>query len=226
MIIGVHFLSDITEQFYCEKKLELGFEYPSEPNEAMKNGTAGHENATELFTPVGREQAFKDAVWDRTKIAEFNIAWEHNGVLIRGQPDEVWFSYGKVDLVCERKFSNSLIIYNDYHVQTQLYCQGLQEMGFDLNNADYSIAVFQRGCGGCPELMLGTCGIFRDDRQYFRCEYGACISKRFKFQSDQIIHKLNWALEYWTGKRKAIPINNRNKCRNCDHSGVCESSLS
>ena len=51
--------------------------------------------------------------------------------------DGAWFREGDVDLVVERKFSNNLAVYSPYHVQTQLYCLGLGEMGF--NNEFYQL---------------------------------------------------------------------------------------
>jgi len=53
------------------------------------------------------------------------------------------------EMVVERKFSNSLKIYSPYHVQAQLYCLGLGEMGFNNTDTLYRIMVFKRSCYEC-----------------------------------------------------------------------------
>ena len=120
-------ISSIAQQYYCEKAVELNHEHPLPPTQKMKQGEAGHESVTTLAEPASKEECFKEALVEREKpvcIYELGIAWEYKGIPIIGLVDEAWFREGNVELVVERKFSNSLKIYSPYHVQAQLYCLG------------------------------------------------------------------------------------------------------
>ena len=104
-------VSLIAKQYYCEKALDLDFKHPAPPTQIMQKGKEGHESVTALAEPVTKEEAVADAVKKREKpicIYEFGVAWKYKGVPIIGHIDEVWFRGGGVDLVVERKFSNSL----------------------------------------------------------------------------------------------------------------------
>jgi hypothetical protein len=170
-------VSLIAKQYYCEKTLELDFEHPAPPTEIMQKGKEGHDSVTALAEPVAKEKAVADAVKKREKpvcIYEFGVAWKHEGVPIIGHVDEAWFRGGGVDLVVERKFSDSLQVYSGYHIQAQLYCLGLGEMGFNNSSAEYNIMVFKRKCYECPKLAENTCPILVPELEIdsYQCENG------------------------------------------------------
>jgi len=220
-------ISSIAQQYYCEKSIELNHEHPLPPTKKMEQGTAGHESVTTLAKPVSKEESFKEAIIEREKpvcIYEFGIAWEHKGIPIIGLVDEAWFREGNVDLVVERKFSNSLKIYSPYHVQAQLYCLGLGEMGFNNSDTQYKIMVFKRGCVDCPELGDRSCFIFNEVSS-FKCDRGEGIAFTYPFDKDNILKDLDWAIDFWQGKRDAIPTRIKAKCKVCQHNGLCEFSL-
>ncbi len=217
-------ISDVAQQYYCEKALELRYEHPLPPTERMQKGEVGHESATTLATPISQEESIKEALEKREKplcIYEFGIAWEHSGVPILGFVDEAWFKGGDVDLVVERKFSNSLNVYSPYHVQAQLYCLGLGEMGFNNLDTQYKITVLKRQCYDCSELT--SCqGLFQSG---YKCDKGECISFTYPFDRVKIIKDLDWAVNFWLGKREAVPTKVKAKCRACQYKGLCEFSL-
>ena len=221
-------ISSIAQQYYCEKALELSHEHPLPPTEKMKQGEAGHESITTLAEPVSKEECFKEAVVAREKpvcIYELGITWEHEGVPIIGKVDEAWFREGNVEMVVERKFSNSLKIYSPYHVQAQLYCLGLGEMGFDNSSTLYRIMVFKRDCTDCPRLEDKSCSIFNGLRSY-QCDKGEGMMYTYEFDKGNIVKDLDWAIEFWLKKRDAIPTKVTAKCKVCQHKGLCEFSLS
>ena len=220
-------ISSIAQQYYCEKAVELNHEHPLPPTKKMKQGEAGHESVTTLAKPVSKEESFKEALVQREKpicIYEFGIAWEHKGIPIIGLVDEAWFREGNVELVVERKFSNSLKIYSPYHVQAQLYCLGLGEMGFDNSDTWYKIMVFRRDCADCLELELRSCNIFNNLKSY-QCDKGESITYTYEFDRQGIIKDLDWAMDFWQGNRDAIPTKVQAKCKVCQHKGLCEFSL-
>ena len=221
-------VSNIAEQYYCEQKLDMESEYPIPPTEEMIKGEVGHEAASTIGIPVSKEEAIKEAVIEREEAifyCEFNIAWMHNGVLIIGRVDEAWFRGGNVELVAERKFSNNLIVYNPYHVQAQLYCLGLGEMGFNNESTNYRIIVLKRSCHECDNLVDRSCPIFELDRTDFGCENGEAKAFIYPFIKERILQDLDWALDFWMNKRPAIPTKNRAKCHVCEYNNMCRSSL-
>jgi len=221
-------VSSISSQYYCEKKLELQNEFPLPPTEQMQQGTEGHETAISLAEPVSKEEAVQEALKEKEKaepIYEFGIAWIHRGVPIIGRVDEAWFRGGSVDLVVERKFSNSLTIYSPYHVQAQLYCLGLGEMGFDISTTKYRIIVFRPSCRECEMLIERVCPIFNLDKMDFDCDIGEAGAFMYPFKKEETIRDLDWAIEYWLGKREAVSTKNHSKCRVCEYKNMCGSSL-
>ena len=219
-------ISSIAQQYYCEKAVELNYEHPLTPTQKMIQGEAGHESVTTLAEPISKEESFKEALVEREKpvcIYEFGIAWEHKGIPIIGLVDEAWFRGGNVELVVERKFSNTLKIYSPYHIQAQLYCLGLGEMGFTNTDTLYRIMVFKRGCVDCSKLEDRSCSIFHDTN--YQCDKGESITYTYPFNNDIILKDLDWAIDFWLQKRDAIPTRVKAKCKVCHHKGICEFSL-
>lgn len=225
---GMVSISDVAQQYYCEKALHLNYEHPLEPTEGMMDGVEGHENITTLAIPVTREEAIRDALKKRKKaicIYEFGVGWKYKDVPILGRADEVWFRGGHVDLIAERKFTDALRPYRTYHVQARLYCLGLGEMGFDTSSTNYSIMVFKRDCFDCPNLVLRSCPIFTHNQTSFQCDRAEVMTFTYPFSRDDAIAELDWALNYWLGLRDAIPSKNHAKCRVCRQKSRCEFAL-
>lgn len=219
-------ISDVAQQYYCEKALELRYEHPLPPTERMQKGEAGHENITALAEPISREESIKEALEKREKplcMYEFGVAWKHSGIPIIGYVDEAWFRGGNVDLVVERKFSNSLNVYSPYHVQAQLYCLGLGEMGFNNSETQYKITVLKRQCYDCSELTSGSCNGL--SQSVYKCDKGECISFTYPFDRVKVIKDLDWAIDFWLDKREAVPTRVQAKCRACAYKNLCGSSL-
>lgn len=220
-------ISDVAQQYYCEKALQLNYEHPMEPTNEMREGTLGHETSTILAKPVSKEQAIRDAVKIRRKalcIYEFGIGWNYMDIPILGRVDEVWFRNGNVELVSERKFTDALRPFRTYHVQARLYCLGLEEMGFETSSALYKIVTFKRSCFHCEKLALNICDIFSAEYTHFCCEKGEVKTFIYPYNRKEAIEELTWALDYWLGNRQASPSKNPAKCRACRQKIYCEHS--
>ncbi len=220
--IGV---SDIAQQYFCEKELELDYEYPQEQTKAMKIGGEGHENITSLALPVTIEQAIKDALVKRNKpkcIYEFAVAWIYKKVPILGNVDEVWFQNGKAISIIERKFTNSLIPYPSHQVQARLYCLGLDDMGFNTSTTTYTIMLFKNKCHDCVNLADRSCSIFRSTHDYYKCKNSEVKQFTCEFSKTKALEELNWALDFWLNQRNATSSNNHNKCNACRQRDNCE----
>lgn len=223
---GIVSISDIGQQFYCEKEVHLKYEYPLEPTNEMTTGKEAHESVTTLAEKVTKEDAIENALGKKPVcIYEFGVGWNYKNVPIIGRVDEVWFNSGNVELVVERKFSNSLTDYLTHHVQARLYCLALEEMGFDTSSTNYQIQVFKRSCFECPDLTLKVCKIFEPHRKSYRCDDGETKIFIRNFNKDTATDDLDWALDYWLKRREAIPSKNPAKCRACQQKINCESAL-
>ena len=221
-------VSSIAGQYYCEKKLEMANEFPLPATERMQEGEAGHEAITTLAEPLTREEAIIEAVAQREEaicIYEFGVAWLHKDVPIIGKVDEAWFRASNLDLVVERKFTNRLQVYSSYHVQAKMYCLGLGEMGFNNDDTQYRIITLKPNCHDCEKLIDRSCPIFDTDKADFSCEVGETKAFLYPFRKEDIVKDLDWALDFWLGKREGIPSKNYAKCRVCEYNSICNSSL-
>ena len=221
-------VSSIASQYYCEKKLELQYRYPRPPTKKMLDGIMGHDVVTTSAIPLTREEAYQEALKPRERpicIYEIDLAWYHNSVPILGKVDEVWINGGEVSLVSERKFSNRLEIFPSYHIQAQLYCLGMGEMGFNNYATKYCIQVYKRSCNSCYQLMELTCPLCLLETADYQCSRGEGRTYIFNFQHENIISELNWALDFWLGKRATTSTENPAKCNACEYATICDSSL-
>jgi hypothetical protein len=224
-VVGI---STIASQFYCEKAVELDILHQTPPTKIMQRGTAGHEAVSAAAKPVSHEEAIQSAVELKEKpscLYEFKIAWIYKDVPIVGLVDEAWFNGGNLVYLLERKFSNNLNIYSSYHIQAQLYCLGISEMGFATEKANYRINVFNRSCADCMELKFNSCPIFTPNISNHKCDKGSCVAFVYPFDKNIVLDDLDWATGYWLGKREAIPTSIAAKCKVCRHKTICEHSI-
>lgn len=221
-------VSEIGKQYYCEKAVELSYQYPIEPTEEMIRGDEGHENITALTYPVFIEDAIRVACQKGKKAEPFEnvpIIWEHKGVPIIGEADRVWFSGGSVYLLEERKFSSHLHVYRPYHVQAKVYCLGLEAMGFDATTTKYRIVVFKQSCHDCVKLVSRSCPIFDPANKEYRCDKGEAKAFISNFDREDALKDLDWALDLWLMKREAKPTTKSYKCAKCGRHTTCPNSL-
>lgn len=221
-------VSDIAHQYYCEKAVELDYEQPVEQTEEMRRGEEAHEQIVSLLVPVTKEKAVTEACQERrepTPIYNFGVKWYHNGVPIVGKTDRVFFKSGIVTVVEDQKFSGRLTIYRSYHVQAKVYCLGLDAVGFDTSATKYRICVFQNSCRDCNRLSERSCPILQLDRTEYRCDRGEAIARMYAYEKADAVKDIDWALDYWVGRREATPTKKPNKCRVCNRKDSCSSSL-
>lgn len=220
-------VTDIAEQYYCEKALELSLIHGEVKNKRMKAGKEGHEALDLLNIPTDSETIVQKTWRRRSKpyeVSGFNVIGLFNGVPIWGKADEVWFKQGKIVMVIENKFSNRLYPYNPYRVQAQLYCMLLETMCYDTSNTQYKIRIFMPECRECEKLMLASCPIFQENKKSYQCKRSACEEYTYAYDRDDITKDVKWALNFWLDKRKDVPTTKFAKCLRCDYSNFCDSS--
>jgi CRISPR/Cas system-associated exonuclease Cas4 (RecB family) len=216
--------SDIAEQFYCEKKVEMEYLHGEVETEAKNIGTEAHENLTEDSVRVKREELWRKIYGAKPVFAlEMFLLAKHGDVVLGGKPDSVLFMRGFPLVVFEYKFSRSGVDYRSYHVQAQTYGVLLVNMGFDTSRLFYAIVVADPKTRGSRELRqsvvravtengLSEAVLAVDGAKVYVCRFN-----RVQAEKD-----LAWALEFWGNNREAEPTSNPNKCLRCEHKVRCQ----
>jgi CRISPR/Cas system-associated exonuclease Cas4 (RecB family) len=215
--------SDIAEQFYCERKLEMEYLHGEVETEAKAIGTEAHEKLTEDSVKVKREQLWQAIYGNKPIFAlEMFLLAKYGDALLAGKPDSVLFKRGFPRVLFEYKFSRSDVDYLSYHVQAQTYCVLLEKMGFNTGKLSYVIVVADPRTKGSRELRRavvstvlkngpkeGTHSI--DNAKVYVCRFNRAAAEK----------NLDWALEFWSNRREAEPASNQNKCAKCEYQAEC-----
>jgi CRISPR/Cas system-associated exonuclease Cas4 (RecB family) len=216
--------SDIAEQFYCEKKVEMEYLHGKVETEAKAIGTEAHEKLTEDSVKVKREQLWRDIYGDKPIFAlEMFLLAKYGDVLLAGKPDSVLFGRGVPLVLFEYKFSKSDVDYLSYHVQAQTYCVLLDNMGFDTGELSYVIVVADPKTKGSRELRRAVVSTVLksglkeavrsvDGARVYLCKFNRATAKK----------NLDWALEFWIKSREAETTLNQNKCARCEFKIQCQ----
>ena len=98
--------SDVSGQYFCEKKVEMGYLYGEVETETKILGTQAHENLLEGTQEASQEDVWK-AVYSKKPILalEWLLLAEYGDIILAGQPDSVLFENGVPLVVFEYKFS-------------------------------------------------------------------------------------------------------------------------
>jgi len=216
--------SDIAEQFYCEKKVEMEYIHGEVETEAKNVGTEAHENLIEDSVRVKREQLWKNIYSDKPVFAlEMLLLAKYGDVFLAGKPDSVLFARGFPFIVFEYKFSRSGVAYPSYHVQVQTYYVLLENMGFDTSRLIYAIVVADPRTKGSRELRQKVVQtVIRNGAKEAVHSIGDATVYCNKFNRVNVEKDLAWALEFWKKSRQAEPTRNQNKCARCEYQAKCE----
>jgi len=216
--------SDIAEQYFCEKKVEMQYLHGEIETEEKTIGTEAHEKLLENSVKIKRRELWQKMYGTRPVFAlEMLLLAKHKDVILAGRPDSVLFQNGFPLIVFEYKFSRSQIPFMTHHVQARTYGILLHEMGFDTKRLLYAIVMVD------PKA--------KDDKQLKRKVVSAIIKNGLKeatlsienakiqlskFNKIDSEKDLDWAIEYWKNKRDATPTKNMNKCRSCEYFAECK----
>ena len=147
--------SDVGGQYYCEKKVEMGYLYGEVESETKNQGTEAHESLLEGAEPVDQEELWKAVYSNKPVLAmEWLLLAEYNDIVLAGQPDSVLFEDGFPLVVFEYKFSRSKRAYPSYHVQAGFYGLLLKNLGFDTGRLFYAIVVADHNARNNPNLRI------------------------------------------------------------------------
>lgn len=215
-------VSEISEQYYCEKKVEMARVLGEIVTENKIIGQEAHEILLKDAVKVKLEEAFREIFSGKPKLfREMFLLAKIKGIIIAGKPDAVFFYSGIPLCLFEYKFTTHRIPFRDMHVQARLYGLLLNEMGFNTERLKYAIILVP------PE--------FREDEEIrrlplFIIKHGFPPKMRTEkaatfindFNKSEALKELEWAIEYWLNKREAKPTSKLGKCKSCEYAEQCD----
>lgn len=231
--------SDIADQLYCEKRVELRLLHPEVQKETAEQraGSEAHEQLTARAVPVSEKQLREQlASGKRILLREFPFRGRIRGIPIIGKPDLVAFDGLKALLLADYKFSRRREPYPDHRLQLALYGLLLHQNKFDTSQLA-TVLVFlspeqrQAGVEHLEKQLLSTYNQLRNavlgkhDSATHAEERAACFAYRFDLAGAKNL--IEGPIGFWLGSRAAIPTRHENKCKVCEFNavGLCESAL-
>lgn len=224
-----HFIlaSDIAEQYFCERKVELQYLHGEVETEEKIIGTEAHEKLIEDSVRIKRQELWRKIYGKKPIFAlEMLLLARHNDVILAGRPDSVLFQQGYPLVAFEYKFSKRGIAYRTYHVQARTYGILLRNMGFDTSHLFYAIVIVDPKARDDKELKRKVVDaiIKNGPKEAMLAIENAKVDFR-KFNQSDAEEDLDWAIEFWKNRRDAILTTNSNKCENCGYKAECQKSI-
>jgi len=218
--------SDIAEQYFCEKKVEMKYLYGQIETETKNQGTEAHEKLLEGSEEVSRQNLWKKIYQKKPIFAlELLLLAKYKGLILAGSPDCVLFKNGVPLIIFEYKFSRSQRDYLSYHVQARTYGTILKNMGFDISKLFYAIVVADRKAKDDDQFKARVVdSTLKNGLKEAVLTTKNAIIYLNKFRPDEAELALDWAIEFWKGQRESIQTTNPNKCRSCEYNTDCKSA--
>lgn len=219
--------SDIAEQFYCEKKVEMQYLHGEVETEAKTVGTEAHEKLLQDSVRIKRKKLWQNIYGKQPIFAlEMLLLAKHKDIVIAGRPDCVLFQNGFPMIVFEYKFTKSRIAYMTHHVQARTYGLLLRNMGFDTSRLFYAIVTADPEARHDKELKRKVVdAIIKNGPKENVLSVQNAEIHFHRFKETDAEKDLDWAIEFWKNNRNAILTNNPNKCKNCECRVECERSI-
>jgi hypothetical protein len=232
-------VSVIANQWYCEKAIDLHYRHPKidffSPELAL--GTAEHEllsSEAKLLTEPEMKKLIKSG--KAISLREVPFEGTFRGVKIKGYPDYVEIEGGNVLLVLDYKFSKHRRVFPSQRIQVDTYGYLLHRNKLNTKNLICGIAIIS------PELSSQF-----DIREDITVQTYALVSEMRRKKLDKVNYpkspelfgglmwfslsraerNLNWAIDYWTSKRRPVPTTKAQKCGGCsfNSAGLCRFAL-
>ncbi len=219
--------SDLAQQYFCEKKVERGYVLGEIETERKSLGTEAHQKLLEGSEKVKREELWQKIFSEKPVLAlETLLLARYKNVILAGRPDCILFHKGLPIMIFEYKFSERLKPFRDHHVQARTYGVLLNRMGFETERLSYTIATINPRTGNKETLrrkIVNTVVRNGPKEAILRLEEARIYVNRFDLVEAE--KDLDWALDFWTGRREAIPKGNPNKCKSCEYSSKCKDAI-
>jgi hypothetical protein len=215
--------SEIAEQYYCERKVEMGHLHGRVETETKRQGSEGHESLQAESVEVERSELLDEIFGGEPVIVhELPLLADYRGVVLAGQPDAIIFRGGLPVALFEYKFSNSPVPYPSYHAQARVYGMILEGAGFDTSDLVYVIAVAPRESRGDRRLFRKVIEAVKENEAgEATLEVEGAHIYIHDYSQPAAERDIDWALDYWRGTRDPAPADNPAKCRSCEYREKC-----
>ena len=219
--------SDIAQQYFCEKGVEMQYLYGDVETEEKSIGTEGHEKLLEDSVKIKRQELWKKIYGKKPVFAlEMLLLAKYKDVVLVGRPDSVLFQNGYPLIVFEYKFSKSGTAYRTHHVQAGTYGILLNSMGFDTSRLFYAVVIADPRTRNDKDLKRKVIdAVAKNGPKEAILEVGYATVHLHKFNQAEAERDLDWAAEFWKKTREAVMTSNPNKCMKCGHKVECDKSI-
>jgi CRISPR/Cas system-associated exonuclease Cas4 (RecB family) len=224
---SVIIVSDIAEQYYCEKKVEMQYLHGEIETEEKTIGTLAHEELEEDAVKIGRADMWKEIYGKKPVFAvEMFILAKYKDAILGGKPDSILFRSGLPLIIFEFKFSKSRIAYQTHHIQAQTYGLILKKMGFDTSHLFYAIVTADPKTRGNRKFRKqAVAAAIENGPKEAVLQIKDATIHLHKFNPIDIENNIAWAINYWKQNREATPTNNPNKCSRCEYQTQCQNRI-
>jgi len=225
--------SAIGAQFFCEMKVDQGFVHGEVETEEKAEGDRLHGELLAM-EPASRESLLDDIEKRKLLVASFPLAAEADGLVIIGVPDAVVFQDARPTHVIELKTTrgSTSILYDGQRAQTTVYGLLLDSVGFDCRNLELVVVKLHRDAPLPEKQRVDFLDALTESLVKKKSipwagsgREGQVAIHSFPYQRGEAIEVLKQTRGYWLDQRKPSPTSNPNKCRACEFSAVCPSSL-
>ena len=219
--------SDIAEQYYCEKKVEMQYLHGEIETEEKTIGTLAHEKLEEDAVKIKREDMWKEIYGKKPVFAvEMFILAKYKAAILAGKPDSILFQAGRPLIIFEFKFSRSRIAYSTHHMQAQTYGVILDKMGFDTSQLFYAIVTANPKTRGSRKFRKeAIAAVIKNGPKEAVLQIKDATIHFHKFDISNIEGNLIWAIDFWKQNREATATNNPNKCFRCEYQTQCQTTF-
>lgn len=216
-------VSDIAQQYFCEKKVEMRYLHGDRETESKILGAKGHRRLLQDSTETSMRDLWKEIYGKKPVLAlEMLLLAKYQHVILVGRPDSILFINGVPEIIFEYKFTTGKRPFRTHHIQAQTYGMLLRNMRFDTEKLLCAIVLAD------PKA--------RDDKDLRRRVYEGTMKNGLeeavlsvknariyvnKFVKSKAEQYLGWALEFWRNRREAFQTMNPNKCKSCEYNTLC-----
>jgi hypothetical protein len=246
-------VSTLASQWYCEQKIDLKYLHPEVRivSPALERGTEGHHALSADAAPIARQELeARLSSGEDVYLQESRFTAPIHDAPVIGVPDLIHLKGRDARLILEFKFSRRDTLFLDRFIQAQTYGLLLEGSGYKMDGAVCVVGVLpspgMRDPGGSTrdalrkngvlDTILGRSALLRD--RLIRSpgslvslrtrEVGSGTLHAFRYDPLSARRHLRWAIDYWQGRREAVPTTHASKCRSCafNAAGLCAKARS
>jgi len=221
-------VSDISDQYYCEKKVELAYLHGDIETEPKILGRDAHDKLIEDYEEITLKKKWKRIFSSpRLMLSESLFFAKYNGLFFMFRADRILFERGIPKILIEFKFSKYQRPFLSYRVQLQAEALLLKEIGFNTDELYYSIIIapsdIERDSSFLNQIPTIIYNQLPDHEEgVLHLNFGDINAYTYQFDVIEAKKKIKWAMEYWNNEREAVATDNKNKCKRCEYNDSCK----